>query len=70
MSTVGLFAVGAAVTLVVAVALGVCIWGAILDGRYDREHRQLGTGEPGPLRPVPNRAAPAASTDPIVKPAA
>jgi hypothetical protein len=70
MSTAGLFAAGVAVTVVIAVALGVCIWGAILDGRYDRERRHPGRGDSESLRPVPIRAATAASTDPIVKPAA
>lgn len=33
MNTIGLFLAGAAVTVVVAIALGLLVWGAILDGR-------------------------------------
>ncbi len=39
MSNLGLFAVGVAVTLLVLAALGLLVWGAILDGRYDNEQR-------------------------------
>ena len=38
MSTVGLFAVGAVVTLIVAIGLALPIYGAILDGRFQAEH--------------------------------
>jgi len=43
MSSGLLFAVGAAVTLVVAVGLALPIYGAILDGRYqaEQEARQV-----------------------------
>ena len=39
MNTVGLFAVGVVVTLIVAAALGLLVYGAILDGRYAAEHK-------------------------------
>ena len=38
MSAVGLFAMGLVVTLIVCVALGLLVYGAILDGRYAAEH--------------------------------
>ena len=38
MNTVGLFAVGVVVTLIVGAALGLLVYGAILDGRYAAEH--------------------------------
>ena len=39
MSNVALFALGAAVTLLVGGAIALLVWGAILDGRYDDEQR-------------------------------
>jgi hypothetical protein len=39
MNTVGLFAIGVVVTLIVAAALGLLVYGAILDGRYAAEHK-------------------------------
>ena len=39
MSNIGLFAIGAVVTLLVAASMALLIWGAILDGRYDNERR-------------------------------
>ncbi len=39
MSNIGLFAVGTVVTLLVVAALGLLVWGAILDGRYENEQR-------------------------------
>ena len=39
MSNVALFLMGALVTLIVVAATGVLVWGATLDGRYDREQR-------------------------------
>ena len=39
MSNIGLFAVGAVVTLLVVAALALLVWGAILDGRYENEQR-------------------------------
>jgi len=41
MSNVGLFAVGAVVTLLVLAALALLFWGAILDGRYENEQRAV-----------------------------
>ena len=38
MNTVGLFAIGVVVTLIVGAALGLLVYGAILDGRYQAEH--------------------------------
>ncbi len=40
MSEVGLFFLGAAVTLIVVAALGLLIVGAALDGRYEAEQRK------------------------------
>jgi hypothetical protein len=37
-NAVGLFAIGLVVTLIVGVALGLLVYGAILDGRYAAEH--------------------------------
>jgi hypothetical protein len=37
-SAVGLFAVGLVVTLIVCAALGLLVYGAILDGRDAAEH--------------------------------
>jgi hypothetical protein len=37
-SAVGLFAMGVVVTLIVCAALGLLVYGAILDGRYAAEH--------------------------------
>ena len=39
MSNLALFAVGALVTLIVAAALALLAWGAVLDGRDERERR-------------------------------
>ena len=39
MSNIGLFAVGAAVTLLVASSVALLVWGAILDGRDENERR-------------------------------
>ena len=39
MNTVGLFAIGLIVTLIVGAALGLLVYGAILDGRYAAEHK-------------------------------
>jgi len=47
MNTVGLFAVGVVVTLIVAAALGLLVYGAILDGRYAAEHN----ADEGPQQP-------------------
>ena len=52
MNTVGLFAVGVVVTLIVAAALGLLVYGAILDGRYAAEH-DAGEASQQPPRIVP-----------------
>lgn len=39
MSSVALFALGMAVTLLVGASISLLVWGAILDGRYDDEQR-------------------------------
>ncbi|MFO7573120.1 MAG: hypothetical protein R6W48_11070 [Gaiellaceae bacterium] len=39
MNTVALFAYGTLVTLIVVFGIGLLVWGAILDGRYEREVR-------------------------------
>jgi len=38
-SNLGLFAAGFLVTMLVSAALALLVWGAILDGRYEREQR-------------------------------
>ena len=40
MSNVALFALGGLVTLLVGGALTLLFWGAILDGRYNKERRE------------------------------
>lgn len=37
MSNAALFASGALITLVFTIGAGLLVWGAILDGRYNRE---------------------------------
>lgn len=45
MSTVGLFVVGVIVTAIALGGIGILVWGAVLDGRYEREMRaRLGAG--------------------------
>ncbi len=39
MSNIGLFAMGSVVTLLVAAAMALLIWGAVLDGRYNDARR-------------------------------
>jgi hypothetical protein len=46
MSTVGLFLVGTGVTLLVAAALGLLLWAAVLDGRDEQAFRR----ESAPIR--------------------
>jgi hypothetical protein len=50
-SAVGLFAMGAVVTLIVCTALGLLVYGAILDGRYAAE-RNADEAPQEPLRIV------------------
>ena len=52
MSAVAIFAVGVFVTVVVGAALGLLVYGAILDGRYAAE-RRAEEENPPPLRVVP-----------------
>jgi len=40
MSNVAVFAVGLLVTLMVAAAMALLVWGAIIDGREDEERRE------------------------------
>jgi len=39
MNSVALFAYGVLVTLIVGFGIGLLVWGAVLDGRHDREVR-------------------------------
>jgi hypothetical protein len=48
MSAVGLFAMGVFVTLVVGAALGLLVYGAILDGRYAEERKAEEALQPSP----------------------
>ena len=41
MSNVALFLLGLGITALVAAAVAPLLWAAVLDGRYDREQRQL-----------------------------
>jgi hypothetical protein len=41
MNHVGIFLVGIGVTLIVASALALLVWGAILDGREEARQREL-----------------------------
>ncbi|HVM56499.1 MAG TPA: hypothetical protein VMT74_03475 [Gaiellaceae bacterium] len=52
MSAAAIFAVGVFVTLVVGAALGLLVYGAILDGRYAAERRAEEENQPR-LRAVP-----------------
>jgi hypothetical protein len=45
MSNVAVFAVGLLVTLLVAAAVALLIWGAVMDGRED-DRRRAGLDEP------------------------
>jgi uncharacterized surface protein with fasciclin (FAS1) repeats len=57
MSVVGLFAMGVVVTLIVCAALGLLVYGAILDGRYAADHRDDEAPQAPPHRfpPQPER---------------
>lgn len=48
MSAAGLFAMGVVVTLIVCAALGLLVYGAILDGRYAAEHSSDGAPQQPP----------------------
>ncbi len=54
MSNLGIFLVGTLVTLIVLSALGLLVWGAIMDGRYNDAHRAADEAARGdrPGRPV------------------
>jgi len=47
MSNVSLFIVGALVTLLVTAAMALLVWGAILDGHYQREFEEAERQRPG-----------------------
>jgi len=65
-SEAGIFAVGVAVTLLVAAAIALLVYGAVLDGRTAREMRAQGsTGVPEP----PVTAPPARTERTDVRPA-
>ena len=57
MNTVGLFAVGVLVTLVVGAALGLLVYGAILDGRYADEQKAKEALQPSARVVVGHRPA-------------
>ena len=48
MNAVGLFAIGVVVTLIVGAALGLLVYGAILDGRYAAERKADEALQPPP----------------------
>ncbi len=48
MSAIGLFAIGGFVTLIVCAALGLLLYGAILDGRYADERKAEEALQPAP----------------------
>ena len=59
MSNAALFASGLLITFVFTVGIGLLVWGAILDGRYDREVRaRLGWPDPEAVVTVMPRAEP------------
>lgn len=60
MSNVGLFVMGFFVTLLVVASLGLLVWGAIMDGRYDDEQRVAEADRAAPQRETPLRAIDAA----------
>ena len=57
MSAVGLFAMGVVVTLIVCAALGLLVYGAILDGRYAAEHSADEAPQPPPAIVAGHRPA-------------
>ncbi len=52
MSTPGLFVVGVLVTLVVAAALALLFYAAVLDGRYEADRKVAGELLPSELAPA------------------
>ena len=59
MSPAGLFVVGVLVTLVVGVAILLLVYAAILDGRFEREHRERNREKVLALANDDSRPAPA-----------
>ena len=57
MSGVGLFAMGVVVTLIVSAALGLLIYGAVLDGRYAAGHGADEEPQPPPRIVADHRPA-------------
>lgn len=57
MSTGALFAIGVAVTVLVAIGLALPIYGAILDGRYQAEHDEAEVLKLSEARPDHRSAA-------------
>ena len=55
MSAVGLFAMGVVVTLIVCAALGLLVYGAILDGRYAAERKAERPQQPPASSPATGR---------------
>jgi hypothetical protein len=48
MSSLALFVLGIAVTLLVGASISLLVWGAILDGRYDDEQREAARADRRP----------------------
>ena len=57
MSAAALFAMGVFVTLVVGAALGLLVYGAILDGRYAEERKAEEALQPPPRTVAGHRPA-------------
>ncbi|MDQ6725299.1 MAG: hypothetical protein M3066_03905 [Actinomycetota bacterium] len=55
MNNVAIFAVGLLVTMLVAGAVSLLIWGAVMDGREDAR-RRAGLGQPGAALAGPDAA--------------
>jgi hypothetical protein len=53
MSTVGLFLMGVVVSLITIAALGLLVYAAILDGRYDREQS---AAQPADVVVIPSKS--------------
>ena len=64
MSDPGLFIAGLIVTLIVASAIALLVYAAVLDGRYDAERRSSTVAAPEPiaLEPVPAAERPPGDT--------
>ena len=57
MSAVALFAIGLVVTFIVCAALGLLVYGAILDGRHAAEHDADEASQQAPLIVAGHRPA-------------